>query len=203
MRRRSSLSRSLLPQAVVALVFLLIFLLGYAQAHAQEGAVCDFLAPTFEVLSAGADDWELAQGATDTCMAQYSSPTHWTLLAKLQNADVAQRAYEGHAGSFESMACFGEIGDECFTFTMEDASLDRRKRFHLVFRRDCYLYSADVGRPEDGAFQSGVGPVEFQDMLMKARATDANLNERGDCPASEAGPSETGLGVTELSVQLC
>ncbi len=195
MRRRSSLSRSLLPQAVVALAFLLIFLIGYSQAHAQEGAVCDFLAPTFEVLSAGADDWELAQGATDTCMAQYSSPTHWTLLAKLQNADVAQRAYEGHEGSFESMACFGEIGDECFTFTMEDASLDRRKRFHLVFRRDCYLYSADVGRPEDGAFQSGVGPVEFQDMLMKARATDANLNERGDCPASEAGPSETGLGV--------
>ena len=32
-------------------------------------------------------------------------------------------------------------------------------------------------------------------MIEKARATDANLNERGDCPASEAGQSETGLGV--------
>ena len=127
------------------------------------------------MLSSGASELDLAQGATDTCMAQYSNPTHWALAAKLQDADVAHRAYEGHKGSLESNAYFGEIGDESFIFTMEDASLDRRKRFHLVFRRDCYLYSADVGRPENGAFQSGVGPVEFQDMLKKARATDANL----------------------------
>ena len=194
-RQSSRLSRSLLPLSLAAPAFLLLFIIGYATARAQEGVVCDLLAPTFEVLSSGASELDLAQGATDICMAQYDSPTHWALLAKLQNADVAHRAYEGHKSSIESNAYFGEIGDEHFIFTMEDASLDRKKRFHLVFRRDCYLYSADVGRPENGAFQSGVGPVEFQDMLKKAKATDAILQERGNCPASDASPSETGLGV--------
>jgi hypothetical protein len=174
-RQRSRLSRSLFPLALAAPALRLLLLIGYSPARAQEGAVCDLLAPTFEVLSSGASELDLAQGATDTCMVQYSSPAHWALVAKLQNADVAHRAYEGHKSSLERNAYFGEIGDEHFIFTIEDASLDRRKRFHLVFRRDCYLYSADVGRPEDGAFQSGVGPLEFRDMLKKARATDANL----------------------------
>ena len=194
-RQRSRPSRSLFPLALAAQAFLLLFLIGCSPALAQEGSVCDLLAPTFEVIDSGASELDLAQGATDTCMVQYSNPAHWALVAKLQNSDVAHRAYDGHKSSLESNAYFGEIGDEHFIFTMEDASLDRRKRFHLVFRRDCYLYSADVGRPENGAFQSGVGPVEFQDMLKKARATDANLKERGDCPASEMSPSETGLGV--------